>query len=875
MQEVPVKKKDRLSANAVCLIVFVLFALLLSNFNDVSATPKTTTDTMNPDSKLLQFKTGNHILGFAPDRAYLASMDHALSVQFLGTKGVMPKAETNAPATSALTNASSFSKVVYQNLWDGIDLTYVATKVGITESTYCIAPGADVSQIRLLYNVPVEMQKDGSLKLRFNTGNVTESAPVAWQKINGKRQAIDITFRIDDGMVGFQVGNYDRTQPLIIDPTYQWHTFYGSSTYDNPNSIVTDSSGNVYITGYSNASWNGPSGQQPLNAHSGGGGYSDIFVLKFDSNGAYQWHTFYGSPGEDDSAIGITYDGSGFIYLTGYGSGTQWNGPGGQEPKNDNGRMFILKLDTNGAYQWHTFYGSNLNDFGLSVKVGSGGYVYIMGQTSNTWNGPADQLPLNPYGTGTYNNLLLKLSSNGDYQWHTFYGSGSAISTNFGFNIDSSGNCYLTGESGASWTGPSPDYKEPLNPFSGGSDIYLLKLDSNGVYQWHTFYGSSGYDFGHSIGFDISGNIYILGQSRVSWDGPVGQHPLNSYAGTPSTTYDLVVIKLNSSGGYLWHTFYGSGYSYGDGGRGFVVDNAGNIYIAGSSPASWGSPLHSHSGQSDVVVLKLNSEGAHQWHTFYGSATNDYGSDLTMDGNGNIYVTGYSTASWQGDNNTGPNHAYTGSWDLFVLKLNDPSVKNDFNSDGHPDILWRNSSTGANVIWYMNGSVVTGSADMPTIANPLWAIVGTGDFNNDTKPDILWRNSSTGQNVIWYMNGAVVTGSDDMPTIANTNWNIVGTGDFNNDTKPDILWRNSSTGQNVIWYMNGAVVSGSADMPTIANPLWAIVGTGDFNNDTKPDILWRNSSTGQNVIWYMNGAVVTGSDDMPTIANTNWNIVGR
>ncbi|HTZ18735.1 MAG TPA: SBBP repeat-containing protein [Dissulfurispiraceae bacterium] len=661
----------------ICITAMcALSVLLVSNAFSDSAPSASVSDKTGPGSSMLQFKAGNHVLGFAPTKAYLAALDHALTAEFLGTKGVMPVSEGDLQSSGVSSGAQALRKVIYKNLWPGITLVYSATRDGITESTYLISPGADVSKIRLQYNVPVELRKNGEIRFKFAKGYVTEAAPVAWQEIDGKKVSIKIEYQLSGGAVGFKVGKYDRTKQLVIDPVYSWHTFYGSSGYDSGNGIVTDSSGNIYVTGYSWYTWNGPSGQSPLHAHSGGSNKSDIFVIKLDSSGTYQWHTFYGLTGEDDSGVGITWDGSNSIYVTGYAGGI-WTGPDPDDkaPLNNTGRMFVLKLDTGGGYQWHTFYGSSNNDYGWSVKTDSSGYVYIMGQSSSSWNGPGNEEPLNPYGSGAYNSFVLKLNGSGTYQWHTFYGSGSSSSTNFGFAVDGSGNSYVTGESGATWTGPAPDYKAPINGFTGGTDIFVLKLNSAGEYQWHTFYGSDGYDFGQGIGFDGSSNVYVLGQSRKSWVGPSGQSPLNSYSGSPGTTYDIVLIKLDSSGGYLWHTFYGSGVSYGDGGgpNGIVVDKGGNSYIAGFSPATWGSPLHPHSGNSDILVLKINNIGAHQWHTFYGSTTYDYGYGIALTTGGDLYVTGYSNASWKGDNNTDPLHAYAGAYEAFILKLS-PAV---------------------------------------------------------------------------------------------------------------------------------------------------------------------------------------------------------
>ncbi len=81
-------------------------------------------------------------------------------------------------------------------------------------------------------------------------------------------------------------------------PTYAWHTFYGANDSEYGNSIAIDGNGNVYITGESEITWSGPAGQSPLHTHSGEGEY-DIFVLKLDSSGSYQWHTFYRSSDSD------------------------------------------------------------------------------------------------------------------------------------------------------------------------------------------------------------------------------------------------------------------------------------------------------------------------------------------------------------------------------------------------------------------------------------------------------------------------------------------------------------------------------------------------------------------------------------------------
>jgi len=220
-------------------------------------------------------------------------------------------------------------------------------------------------------------------------------------------------------------------------------------------------------------------------------------------------------------------------------------------------------------------------------------------------------------------------------------------------------------------------------------------------------------------------------------------------------------------------------------------------------------------------------------------------------------------------------HPRTGSGPPGAYSLATPSsTRCDFNGDGKTDILWRNRSTGQNVVWLMNGAAFSSYSLIDAVADTNWQIVGTGDFNGDGKTDILWRSKNTGQNVVWLMNGTALSSYVWIDTVADTNWEIVGTGDFNGDGKTDILWRSKSTGQNVVWLMNGAALSSYVWIDTVADTNWEIVGTGDFNGDGKTDILWRNKSTGQNVVWLMNGTALSSYSWIDTVADTNWEIVG-
>ncbi len=266
--------------------IFILLTLLALTFNVLGsataayAAPAALTESTQTAEapSLLQFTSSGHILGFTSNGMYAATGSHALHVDFVNANSVQPQ---SASLASADGKAAALSQVTYANLWDGVTLAYNAS--GIYATTYTVAAGADVSNIKLKYNAPLTLNKDGSLSIAFETGALTESAPIAWQNINGKRVAVEVAYQVRGQEVSFKLGNYDSHYPLTIDPTLTWHTFLGGSGTENGLSIAVDVSGNVYVAGYSTATWGAP-----VQAF---GGSLDAFAAKLNSAGALTWHT--------------------------------------------------------------------------------------------------------------------------------------------------------------------------------------------------------------------------------------------------------------------------------------------------------------------------------------------------------------------------------------------------------------------------------------------------------------------------------------------------------------------------------------------------------------------------------------------------------
>jgi len=631
---------------AVSLAVFYLATALPAIAATTVEIPDNTIDSAgdNDGGQLLQFTAGGHVLGFGDQSVYLAGLDHALRVEFAGGSPVQPAAEAGGIEQNG---AAPLGTVTYNSVWSNIDVVYSAVDGGVAESTYIIHPGSDPADISLRYNVPVEVMPDGGLQFTFESGYMTEDAPAAWQLIDGERLPVTVQFRQQaENQVGFSLGSYNATRTVYIDPAYQWHTFYGSSDSDYGYAIAVDSSDNIYVTGESHDPWG-----SPLHSHSGG--YYDIVVVKLNSSGTYQWHTFYGSSNYD-FVFGIAVDPSDSVYVTGYSYAT-WGTPLDAHAGGGNPDIVVIKLNGSGDLQWHTFHGSSGDDSGKGIAADPSGNVYVTGSSDATWGSP-----LNSYN-GSRDIVVCKLDSSGSLQWHTFYGSSSG-DYGYGIAVDSPGNLYVTGYSNSTWG-------TPLNAFAGWDDIVVIKLNDSGALQWHTFHGSPRADYGRGIAVDPSGDIYVTGESAATWGAPLSAH-----AGGYFYYPDVLIVKLNGSGALQWNTFYGS--SDLDRGHGIAVDSSGNICVIGESYATWGSPINAYAGNDDIVSIKMDSSGAYQWHTFYGSSGDDYGSGIARDSWGNVYVTGHSKA-WGS-----PLNAHAGWDDIVVIKTADPTMPGDADENG-------------------------------------------------------------------------------------------------------------------------------------------------------------------------------------------------
>ncbi len=417
---------------------------------------------------------------------------------------------------------------------------------------------------------------------------------------------------------------------IALPPGLHWSTFAGSDAEETGNQIARDAAGNLYIVGVSVADWG-----TPVNEYQGG---RDIMVTKFNADGVRLWHTFLGSTAIDDGyALAVDTDGS--VYVTGHSVGT-WGTP--VRPYAGGYEAFVAKLDTNGELQWNTFLGSSGNDGGRGIAVDNTGNVYVIGESLETWGSPVRGF------AGTRDSFVAKLDATGALQWHTFLGgSNSDVGSKIAMN--DAGVIYATGLSRASWGSPLASY-----PGSASQADWVVQLGTDGALQWLTFIRSAYSSDSNALTLDGAGNLYLAGWSDATWGAPV-----RAYSGG----WDAYVVKLNSSGQRVWHTFLGSADA--DMGLGIAVDALNNVYVAGISNSSWGAPMAVYVGGQDAFVARLSSGGQLRQVYFLGGAQTDYGYGVTAGDNGDLYVTGHSQTTWEH-----PINPYTADMDAFVAKVN-------------------------------------------------------------------------------------------------------------------------------------------------------------------------------------------------------------
>ena len=646
------------------------------------------------------------------------------------------------------TGLSTYSRIIYENLWPGIDLVYMGTMDQL-KYEFIVHPGADPSRIRLAYRgaSSVFINNKGSLVVSTPSGGFEDGLPVAYQEHLGKRESVPLAYEIGDNSggrnavtYGFSVGEYDQTKPLILDPVILIYCGYvGGPSYDYGYGITADIFGNSYISGYTYSMGIAfPVTVGPDLTFNRGS--VDAFVAKLNASGTGLDYCGYIGGSGDDYGYAVAVDVFGNAYITGYTSSTESTFPLSVGPDlTHNGffDIFVAKVNAEGtALDYCGYIGGSGYDYGRSIAVNTSGQAYITGYTSST----EDSFPVNigpdlSYNGGYYDAFVAKLNASGTALDYCGYIGGSGDDYGYGIAVDILGSAYITGHT-SSTESTFPVSVGPDLTHNGLFDIFVAKVNAEGTaLDYCGYIGGSGYDSGRSIAVHASGQAYITGYSSSKEDSfPVNAGPDLSHNGG---YYDAFVAKLNASGTALDYCGYIGGLEY-DSGTAIVVDGWGYAYLTGYTsstedtfPVKVGPDL-THNGSFDAFVAKVDSTGLKLAYCGYiGGSEADLGMGIALDvdGSGNVYMTGntYSTES-SFPVGTGPDLAHNGNRDGFVVKIYENSI---FVTKPNGGESWQVEST-QDITWITGGTVGNVKIEYSTNNGTNWIEIIASTENDGT-----------------------------------------------------------------------------------------------------------------------------------------------
>ena len=466
---------------------------------------------------------------------------------------------------------------------------------------------------------------------------------------------------------------------MILNVVYPqgWAKQSGGGNWDSGKGIATDNSGNSLVIGRfsGTAIFGTGEANQTILVSSGG---DDIFVAKYDPNGALVWAKKAGGT-LWEYGYGIATDGSGNSLVTGYFGGTATFGAGGGNQTTltslGDREIFVAKYDPSGTLVWAKKAGGTLADEGYSIATDGSGNSLVTGcfyGTATFGTGEANQTILT--SSGIHDIFVAKYDPNGALLWAKLAGGLSWDSGN-GIVTDGSGNSFVVGYFCQTATFGAGETNQTVLTSSGSDDIFVAKYDPNGALVWAKKAGGTKYDNGNGIVTDGSGNSYIIGIFEGTATFGAGEG--NQTVLVSSGGFEIFVVKYDSNGALVWAKQAGG--TSDDDGYGIATDGcSGNSLVTGYFREivtfGVGEPNQTaltSSGGTDIFIAKYDPNGALMWARKAGGPSDDNGNGIAMDGSGNSFVTGYfqQTATFDGTTMVS-----SGSGDIFVAKYNQDGV---------------------------------------------------------------------------------------------------------------------------------------------------------------------------------------------------------
>jgi len=636
-------------------------------------------------------------------------------------------------------NVPMFGRVCFREVYPGVDVIYYGNDRRL-EFDLRVAPEAETSRLEfeVIGATQIRVEADGDLVMQLGGEEFRQHKLVSYQVVDGARVAVDSRYRVAGAdRVRLQLGPYDRSRPLVIDPVFSYATYFGGTAGETAWDLAVDkNTGEVYLAGETTT----PTLAGAVRATATNGVYAggstaggDAFVAKLNSNAtAVVWLTYLGGASHD-GALGVALDAAGCAYVTGFTGSSNFPTVGALGTNihgslitttNVHGGViavwgypldaFVTKLDTNGTLSGSGAYSAYLGgdglDEGIGLAVDGAGAAYVTGLTEST-NLPTTHALQATFG-GVQDAFVAKVLPDGSaFDYFTYLG-GTNTDRGDGIAVDGAGYAYVTGFTtstnfwstnvalGIAAVQPQINfatYSVTTNIFTF-ADAFVAKLYPNGSLYYSTFLGGSNGDYGFRIATDAAGNAYVTG-STSSPDFPTTTTNLTGAVWTNRAGADVFVTKVAPDGGSNWLYSAAFGGFGDDVGWDLAVDSNRNVIVVGTTTSTnfpaltnalpVGGSLTNNGGK-DTFVVSLNAAGDALNYAFYhGGAASDAAYAVKLDSADNLYVAG-ETLSTNLFVLNALQPAYGGGMDdAFVAKLVIPPTLNIASSAGEVRLQWR------------------------------------------------------------------------------------------------------------------------------------------------------------------------------------------
>jgi hypothetical protein len=552
------------------------------------------------------------------------------------------------------TNIPTYARVRFGQVYPRVDLVYYGRQ-GRLENDFEIGAGADPRVItwEVQGAEHIRVASNGDLVLTVAGSPVRLEQPRAYQFAAAQKQEVQVRYRAQGKTVSFELGNYDRSRKLIIDPVLTYSSYLGGSGGDAAYGIAVDSAGEAYVTGVT-ASTNFPvsaNGYQTTLA-----GTSNVFITKFNAGGTGILYSAYLGGSGVDIPSQIVLDATNDIFVVGSTNSNNFPTTSGalEQDYSGNQDAFLTELNPGGsALVYSTYIGGTRADFGTAVTLDAAGNAYVTGSTQST-----DFPTMNPLqisDAGLYDAFVTEVSPTGALVYSTYLG-GSYSDYGTSIAVDSTGNVYVSGYT-YSLDFPTQNALQPS--LAGGSDIFLTKFKpGSSALLYSTYLGGASNDVANAMVVDSGGYVYLTGSTQ-SGNFPV---TVNAYQSSLLGTSNVFLTKVAAGGASLiFSTLFGGSAT--DQANAMVADAAGNLYLTGftqstnfpqldsfqailgiAGAGTCGSTndvnLPSSTVCADAFVAKFASDGLPVYSSFLGGSNTDTGQAIAVDASGAAYVAG-------------------------------------------------------------------------------------------------------------------------------------------------------------------------------------------------------------------------------------------